>query len=161
MKKIDFKSSPIRNTRFSGELLECVFFGHPSIDVVDADAEIYREVAPDAVANRMDGWTSDASLINCHIGNYCYLDKVIPIPGAELHIATEPGLLRYRQRTAATRHARGAGQQIPDVAGDLLQAGRQAAPWRHRPAGSGQADGAALFFNTLRRAAIQAKTIVP
>ena len=43
MKKIDFKSSPIRNTRFSGELLECVFFGHPSIDVVDADAEIIEK----------------------------------------------------------------------------------------------------------------------
>ena len=83
MKKIDFKSSPIRNTRFSGELLECVFFGHPSIDVVDADAKSI-EKRPTRSPTGWTGWTSDASLINCHIGNYCYLDKVIPHPRSRI-----------------------------------------------------------------------------
>ncbi|MBR8653484.1 pentapeptide repeat-containing protein [Achromobacter sp. Marseille-Q0513] len=165
MKKIDFKSSPIRNTRFSGELLECVFFGHPSIDVVDADAEIYREVAPDAVANRMDGVDfSDASLINCHIGNYCYLDKVIP-PSPEQNCIsrlspdffdTASALLRQDMPEALASKSLMWLETFykPDV---RLPHGVIGPRDLAKPLG---ADGAALFFNTLRRAATQAKTIV-
>jgi uncharacterized protein YjbI with pentapeptide repeats len=165
MKKIDFKSSPIRNMRFSGELLECVFFGHPSIEVVDADAEIYGEVAPDTVANRMEGVDfSGASLINCHIGNYCYLDKVIP-PSPEHNCIS---LLNPDFFDTASRLLR---QKMPEALADnsLMWLETFCKPDVRLPHGvigprdlakPLGAEGAAQFFNTLRRAAIAARTIV-
>ena len=125
--KIDFKSSPIRNTRFSGELLECVFFGHPSIDVVDADAEIYRSGArrgrqPDGrggLLGRQPDQLPHRQLLlsgqgHPHPGQNC-ISRLNPD-----FFDTASALLRQDMPRRWPAN--------PDVAGDLLQAGRQAAP---------------------------------
>ncbi|MCP2041523.1 uncharacterized protein YjbI with pentapeptide repeats [Neisseria sp. HSC-16F19] len=84
MKGICFNESPMRHTHFAGMLTDCRFFGHPSVVTADDHADTYLALTPDQVANRMDGVDfSQAALVMCHIGIYCYLDKTIPPDAAK------------------------------------------------------------------------------
>ncbi|QNP47540.1 pentapeptide repeat-containing protein [Diaphorobacter aerolatus] len=97
MTGIRFGSSPISQTSFSGMLNDCSFFGHDQIEVVDLQKEIYKKIEPHEVANRMDLVDfSNASLVRCQFGNYCYLDKVIPPPIEENCISELTGYFYER-----------------------------------------------------------------
>lgn len=79
MKGLNFNCSPIKNSKFIGSLTDCTFKGRPSAISLKENPDLYLELEPSQVHNRMDGVDfSKASLIMCNFSTYCHLDLTIP-----------------------------------------------------------------------------------
>ena len=78
-KGIYFWDSPIKDSVFEGNFVDCSFYGIYDLQFEDSARTIVKKIDSKDVVNRMeDADFSDAFLSSCSFKNFCYLDLVKP-----------------------------------------------------------------------------------